>query len=258
VIGSGTAPNPGLGFPDHLGKEGSGEGASAWPWQLSLGGEERGHLPPDFFLRDAASVARGLLGTCLRSTIGGVEVEGVVVEVEAYVGPDDPASHAAERIGRTPRNESMHGPPGRAYVYRSYGIHWCLNVVTGEEGFPAAVLFRALATIRGEEGARERRAGREPLCAGPGRLSQALGVTGALDGHSLDSAPLELLRGWRVPDEVVGVSGRVGVREAAHWPLRFYLLDHPEVSRGPRGVALKSLPFQGRPPGHLIQDANGA
>jgi len=258
VTRPGTGPDPGAGPPARPGRGGSGERSSAWPWRLSLAGGEGGHLPREFFLRDAASVARDLLGTCLRSTVGGVEVEGVVVETEAYLGPEDPASHAAERIGRTPRNESMHGPPGRAYVYRSYGIHWCLNVVTGEEGFPAAVLLRALAIIRGQEQARERRGGREPLCAGPGRLSQALGVTGVLDGHPLATPPLELLRGWPVPDERVAVSGRVGIREAAHWPLRFYLLDHPEVSRGPRGGASTPLTLPGRPPGPPTRDPNGA
>jgi DNA-3-methyladenine glycosylase len=164
--------------------------------------------------------------------VGGIRVEGVVVETEAYLGPDDPASHAARRIGRTSRNETMYGPPGRAYVYRSYGIHWCLNVVTGEEGFPAAVLLRGLDPIRGIEWVRVRRGGKEPLCAGPGRLGQGLGVTGALDGHPLETPPLELLQGWQIRDEAVAVSGRIGVGKAADWPLRFYLLDHPQVSPG--------------------------
>jgi DNA-3-methyladenine glycosylase len=169
--------------------------------------------------------------------MGGVEVRGVVVETEAYLGPEDPASHAAERIGRTPRNESMFGPPGRAYVYRSYGMHWCLNVVTGEEGSPAAVLIRGLDPIQGIGTMRERRGGAEPIGAGPGRLCQALGVTGDLDGHPLQVPPLELYRGWRVPKERVAVSGRVGIRRAADWPLRFYLRDHPQVSPGPRKSA---------------------
>lgn len=189
-------------------------------------------------------MARDLLGTCLRSTVGGAEVLGVVVETEAYVGPHDPASHAAERIGRTARNESMFGPPGHAYVYRSYGIHWCLNVVTGMEGFPAAVLVRGVDPVGGVEIVRERRKGRTPLCAGPGRLSEGLGVTGALDGHPLNSPPLELFRGWEVPQESVAVSGRVGIGEAAHWPLRFYLRGHPQVSRGPREEH-SSLPSPG-------------
>lgn len=178
-------------------------------------------------------MARNLLGTCFRSVIGNEVMEAVVVEAEAYVGPHDPASHAAARIGLTYRNRSMFGPPGRAYVYRSYGIHWCLNVVTGEPGFPAAVLVRALDPIRGEEKMLRNRGGRTPLCAGPGRLTQALGVTGDLDGHLLDRPPLQLLRGWPVPDGLVSVSGRIGVRQAADWPLRFYLRGNSEVSRGP-------------------------
>jgi DNA-3-methyladenine glycosylase len=197
-------------------------------------------LLDSFFLRDAATVARDLLGTCFRSTVGGAEVLGVVVETEAYVGPHDPASHAAKRIGRTVRNESMYGPPGQAYVYRSYGIHWCLNVVTGEEGFPAAVLIRGLDPVEGLEPVKTRRKGRKPLCAGPGRLCEALGVTGALDRHPLRSPPLELLRGWDVSSELVAVSGRVGIRRAADWPLRFYLRGHPQVSRGPRKGAAPS------------------
>jgi DNA-3-methyladenine glycosylase len=192
-------------------------------------------------------VARDLLGACFRSTLGGSEVLGVVVEVEAYIGPGDPASHAAERIGRTRRNESMYGPPGRAYVYRSYGIHWCLNVVTGAEGFPAAVLIRGLEVIGGLEAAMERRRGRGPLSAGPGRLCEALGVTGEMDGHPLDEPPLELLQGWTVPEEAVAVSGRVGIRLAADWPLRFFLRGHPQVSRGPREAGAFRLARPSKP-----------
>ncbi len=221
-------------FPPHpAGRSGKGA-ATPWAWRSSLSRGVDFHLPEAFFLGDAAQVARDLLGTCFRSTVEGAEVRGVVVETEAYVGPHDPASHAAERIGRTLRNHSMHGPPGRAYVYRIYGVHWCLNVVTGEEGYPAAVLIRGLDPVAGEDVMRARRRGREPSCAGPGRLCEALGVTGTLDGHPLDSPPLELLRGWVVSREHIAVSGRVGIRRAAEWPLRFYLRGHPQVSRGPR------------------------
>jgi DNA-3-methyladenine glycosylase len=161
-------------------------------------------------------------------------VEGIIVETEAYVGPHDPASHAAARIGTTGRNQSMFGLAGSAYVYLSYGIHWCLNVVTGSEGFPAAVLVRALEPLAGKEAMEERRGGNRPLCSGPGRLCQALGVTGSLDGHDLRYAPLQLLEGWTVPEESVGKSGRVGIRHAADWLLRFYLKGHPSVSGRPR------------------------
>ena len=180
------------------------------------------------------------MGACFRSTTGGEEVRGVVVETEAYVGPEDPASHAAARIGATGRNRSMFGPPGTAYVFRSYGIHWCLNVVTGSVGFPAAVLIRALDPLGGLAVIARRRKGRTPLCAGPGRVGEALGVTRSLDGHPLHRPPLELLQGWKVPKAAVAVSGRVGIRKAVDWPLRFFLRGHPEVSAGPRkaGTAL--------------------
>ena len=207
--------------------------AMPWAWRSSWTAVGRTSLPDTFLLEDARAVARNLLGSCLRSTVGGVVSEGVIVETEAYLGPEDPASHAAARIGRTPRNETMFGPPGLAYVYRSYGIHWCLNVVTGETGFPAAVLIRALDPVTGLDHMRARRGPKGPLCSGPGRLCQALGITGALDGHPLKDPPLELLAGWTVPAEAVAESGRVGVRNAADWPLRFYLRGHPEVSRGP-------------------------
>lgn len=208
--------------------------ATPWAWRSSWPEEDAGPIPVDFFRRDAGTVARELLGSRLRSSLGGTVVEGVVVETEAYVGPEDPASHGAAGIGQTRRNQSMFGPAGRAYVYRSHGIHWCLNVVTGEPGFPAAVLLRALDPIVGTGEMLLRRGGRRPLCAGPGRLAQALGVSGEMDGHSLAGPPLQLLRGWAVGEEAIAVSGRIGVAKAADWPLRFYLRGHPEVSRGPR------------------------
>ncbi|MCJ7628751.1 MAG: DNA-3-methyladenine glycosylase [Longimicrobiales bacterium] len=179
-------------------------------------------------------VARELLGCYLRSTVDGVVAEGVIVETEAYIGPHDPASHAAARIGKTARNRTMFGHPGHAYVYRSYGIHWCLNVVTEEVGFPAAVLIRALDPIVGVEEMRERRGGTAPLCAGPGRLTQALGVSGELDGHPMWEEPLTLSSACRIPKADIGVSGRIGIRRASDRLLRFYIRGHPEVSGRPR------------------------
>jgi DNA-3-methyladenine glycosylase len=180
-------------------------------------------------------VARDLLGCRLRSTVGKVATAGIIVETEAYVGSHDPASHAVATVGRTRRNASMFGPPGRAYVYRSYGIHWCLNVVTEPEGFPAAVLIRGLAPLEGTgEMARRRGGRRHPLCAGPGRLAQALGVTGELDGHPLWKAPLTIGPCEETPDVPVGVSGRIGIRHATDWPLRFFLRGSPGVSGNPR------------------------
>lgn len=176
-------------------------------------------------------VARALLGTRLVATTDGVRTAGVIVETEAYRGPDDPASHAATRNGRTVRNAAMFGPAGRAYVYRIYGMHWCVNIVTGADGDPQAVLIRALDPLEGEEEMRRRRGGAPRLASGPGRLCQALGVTGALYGHDLRHPPLEVRSGWSIPDEQVGVSGRIGVRAAGDWPLRFFVRGNAAVSR---------------------------
>jgi DNA-3-methyladenine glycosylase len=171
------------------------------------------------------------------STIGGVTTAGRIVETEAYIGPHDPASHAAERIGRTRRNASMFGPPGLAYVYRIYGVHWCLNVVTDEAEFPAAVLVRALEPLRGLGAMRLRRmTGSTPppdrsLASGPGRLAAALGVTGLQDGHPMDLAPLWISPADATPAASVETGPRVGITRAADWPLRFWLSGSPWVSR---------------------------
>ena len=143
----------------------------------------------------------------------------------------------AERIGRTRRNESMFGNPGIAYVYRIYGIHWCLNVVTDELHFPAAVLIRALEPVHGLEHMRARRyAGQKQLpatalCSGPGRLAEALGITGQLDGHPLDRAPLWLRAAQALAPGHVSAGPRVGITRAADWPLRFWETGNRWVSR---------------------------
>jgi DNA-3-methyladenine glycosylase len=189
---------------------------------------------PERLLEDPAEqVAPRLLGATLRSTVGGVETSGRIVEVEAYVGLDDPASHAARRIGRTRRNEAMFGPPGTAYVYRSYGIHWCLNVVTSSVGDPSAVLVRALAPLTGHDVMQERRGRSSHVCSGPGRLCEALGISGELDGHRLDEPPLELLLGQGVEPGMIRVGPRVGITRARDWPLRFWIDGDPHVSRRP-------------------------
>lgn len=174
--------------------------------------------------------ARRLLGACLVSTVGGHRTVGVIVETEAYGGPDDPASHASTAHGPTPRNRVMFGPPGRAYVYRSYGVHWCMNVVTGAEGVAQAVLIRGVEPLEGEEVMASRRGGAAPLGAGPGRLCAALAISDALYGHDLREPPLRLEAGWSVPDEAIGLSRRVGVSAAVDWPYRFFV-------RGSRGVS---------------------
>lgn len=199
------------------------------PWRGALKPDST--IEPGLLGSDARRVARRLLGSRLRSTVGGLACEGVIVETEAYLGPWDPASHTATVSGITPRNRAMFGPPGHAYVYRSYGVHWCLNVVTGREGEGEAVLIRGLDPLVGEAVMSRRRSGRAPLAAGPGRLGQALGITGALYGHDLSAPPLELLPGWEVPEDLVGTTGRVGVRNAPEWPLRFFVVGSPGVSR---------------------------
>ena len=196
-------------------------------------------LDRDFFARPAQEVAPDLLGTRLVSTAAGRRAEGVIVEVEAYLGRSDPASHAATRNGRTRRNASMFGSPGRAYVYLSYGIHWCLNVVTGQDGHPCAVLIRAIDPIVGLDVMADRRGRSRDLGSGPGRVGQALGVTAVLDGHDLSTEPLRLLAGWPVPPSSVGVSPRIGVSRAREWPLRYYVSGNGSVSRGPRTRSLE-------------------
>lgn len=177
-----------------------------------------------FFARDVHAVAPDLVGCTL--LVDGVG--GVIVEVEAYA-PGDPASHSFR--GRTSRNAAMFGPPGRLYVYRSYGIHWCANVVCEAEGVGAAVLLRALEpTSRIEEMYRRRRIDNPlALCAGPGRLTQALGVTGEHDGHPLDRAPFRLLQRPALVDVVSGP--RVGISSATELPWRYALRGSPYVSR---------------------------
>ncbi len=184
-----------------------------------------------FFAREAELVARELLGARLVSNLGGVKTAGVIVETEAYGGGDDPASHAATQVGRTERNAAMFGPAGRAYIYRAYGMHWCANVVTGRQGDPQAVLLRGLDPLVGEQEMARRRGRTEALASGPGRLCQALDIGGLLYGHDLSCPPLQLRRGWTVPDSGVGVSGRIGVRDASDWPLRFFVKGNPGVSR---------------------------
>jgi DNA-3-methyladenine glycosylase len=155
-------------------------------------------------------------------------VGGMIVEVEAYDG-EDPAAHGYR--GRTQRNASMFGPAGHAYVYRSYGIHWCLNLVCAGEGEPEAALVRALEPTAGFDAMRARRGLAEPrlLCSGPGRLCQALGITREHDGLALDQPPFEL-RAAPGPVEVV-TGTRIGLTKAADRPWRFALAGSKYVSR---------------------------
>jgi DNA-3-methyladenine glycosylase len=181
-------------------------------------------LSREFFARSVHEVAPELIGVTL--LVDGVG--GPIVEVEAY-DQEDPASHGFR--GRTVRNASMFGPPGHAYVYRSYGIHWCLNLVCGREDVPEAALIRALEPVAGIERMRERRGLVSPLllCAGPGRLCQALDVTSAYDGLPLDDPPFELRPRNGEVDVVAG--SRIGITRAIEQPWRYALAGSRYVSR---------------------------
>lgn len=187
-------------------------------------------LSRSFYRRDPRQVAPELLNKVL---VHGA-VAGRIVEVEAYVGGDDPASHAYR--GKTRRNATMFGPPGRLYVYFSYGVHWCANAVCGDEGEGVAVLVRALAPELGVEVMRRRRpAARSDrdLCNGPGKLCQALGITGAHDGADLvvgSGGPVVVDDGV-APPVVPGNSVRVGLRVGTEHPWRWYVDAHPCLSR---------------------------
>lgn len=189
-------------------------------------------LATAFYARPTTSVARRLLGHILVSDIGGRRTAGRIVEVEAYVGPRDPACHAYEGR-RTARCEALYGAPGIAYVYFTYGMHWCLNAVTERTDFPAAVLIRALEPLAGLAAMRERRGvmADRALCSGPARLCEALGITGKENGVSLQRGRLKIMRAGRPRSARVVAGPRVGITRAIEWPLRFYLADSPWVSR---------------------------
>ena len=169
-----------------------------------------------FFARDVHAVARDLIGaTFLFKGVG-----GRIVEVEAY-HHTDPAAHSYN--GQTPRNAVMFGPPGYAYVYRSYGIHWCVNFVCEQEGSASAVLIRAIEPIEGIAAMRRRRHFKDErlLCAGPGRACQALGITAAHNGLALDAPPFALTA--RTDDVPIAIGPRIGITKAADLPWRYGL-----------------------------------
>ncbi len=195
--------------------------------------------------RDAPDVARHLLGAVLESRIGGDVASGRIVETEAYLGLEDPASHAFAPRGRTARNEVLFHRAGALYVYVSYGVHRCVNVVTGAAGVPHGVLIRALEPMRGRRVMERRRKRSDALCNGPGRLAQALGIAMRHNGASLETGEARILKGDVVPNGAVGRSGRIGVSAARDWPLRYFLRGHPDVKRPRDGV----LDVHGRPAG---------
>jgi DNA-3-methyladenine glycosylase len=181
-------------------------------------------LTREFFARSVHEVAPELIGATL--LVDGVG--GTIVEVEAY-DQDDPASHGFR--GRTARTASMFGSAGHAYVYRSYGIHWCLNLVCAEEDRAEAALVRALEPTSGVDAMRERRGldAARALCSGPGRLCQALGITRVHDGLALDEPPFELLA--REAEASLAIGPRIGITRAVEQPWRYGLAGSPFLSR---------------------------
>src|SRR5690348_15304464 len=182
-------------------------------------------LKREFFARSVHEVAPDLIGVTL--LVDGVG--GRIVEVEAY-DQQDPASHAY--AGRTARNAVMFGPPGYAYVYRAYGIHWCLNLVCGAVGEAEAVLVRALEPLEGIAEQRRRRGVQDlrALCSGPGKLCQALGVTREHDGLALDEPPFELIARPRKPPRIA-VGPRIGITRGTELAWRYGLAGSPFLSR---------------------------
>jgi DNA-3-methyladenine glycosylase len=188
-------------------------------------------LPVYFFDRPADVVARDLLGALVVSRAGGVRTSARIVETEAYLGYRDPASHGYLHR-RNERNAALFGPPGSWYVYLSYGIHWCANLVCEAEGTASAVLLRALEPVEGIAIMRQRRdrVDDRQLCSGPGKLCQALGITRELDGRMMPGSEV-LVRPAAVSLPVeVAVTPRIGITKAADWPLRFLVRGNPHVS----------------------------
>jgi DNA-3-methyladenine glycosylase len=195
-------------------------------------------LPAGFYRRPLLEVTRDLLGRLLvhHAPEGTAAVR--LVETEAYDGVGrDPASHAHR--GPTPRNAVMFGPPGHLYLYFTYGMHWCANVVCGPEGVAQAVLLRAGEPVLGAALLAARRPASRPrdLARGPARLCQALGLAGWANGASLAAGPVLLTAGWPVPEDRVAWTGRVGVTAAADRPWRALVAGHPSVSPGRPGRA---------------------
>jgi DNA-3-methyladenine glycosylase len=194
-------------------------------------------LPRDFYARPTLEVARELLGKVLVHHAPAGTASGVIVETEAYIGESDPACHAAP--GPTRRNAPLYGPPGIAYVYLNYGIHYLVNAVTEPDGWPAAVLIRALEPLEGESLMRRRRArgtGRratelpvEGLCRGPGNLTRALGISLAHNQRDLVASRLRI-EDAGLPARPLATSTRIGINVGTERPWRFFASDSASVS----------------------------
>jgi DNA-3-methyladenine glycosylase len=193
-------------------------------------------LPEVFFDRPPEIVAPDLLGCVVATCVHGVLAAGVIVETEAYLGSDDPGSHAATK-GMTRRNAVMYGPAGTAYVYFTYGNHYMLNLVCGSQGVAGAVLIRALRPVLGIDAMTSRRHGRPlgDLCSGPGKLAGALGLDLSDNGSALGVGRITVYDGDLGERETVAVSGRVGLRRGHELQLRYFVEGDPFVSRARTG-----------------------
>lgn len=189
-------------------------------------------IPAAFYARDTELVARDLLGAILETHSEQGVTSGRIVETEAYVGEHDAACHAA--AGRTARTDPLYGPPGVAYVYFIYGVHWCVNAVTRPAGLPSAVLIRALEPVDGIDVMWKRRPRAKrvaELTNGPGKLCAALGIVGAHNRLPLQQPPIVIRRGAPVAATDIVETTRIGITKAADWPLRWYVRGSEFVSR---------------------------
>ena len=187
-------------------------------------------LPRDFYNRPPQIVARDLLGKQLIRIIDCRRVGGIISEVEAYGGEQDLASHA--KSGLTPRNKAMYGPAGYAYIYFTYGMHHCCNVVCGPEGFGSGVLIRAVEPVEGVEMIEARRGmSGVNVTNGPGKICHALDIDRRLSGHSLAEPPVWLIRRPALPDSAITTGPRIGISKAVHELRRFYVTDSRYVSK---------------------------
>jgi DNA-3-methyladenine glycosylase len=200
-------------------------------------------LSSAFYDRDTLLVARDLLGAVMTCRTDEGTASGIIVETEAYLGVEDAACHAV--AGRTTRTWHLFGPPGTAYVYRIYGMHWCVNAVTMPEGIGSAVLIRALAPLDGLTLMRQRRprASRDrDLTNGPGKLCAALGIDERHDGVSLSLSSLRICAGVAVDDTQVVMTPRIGITRAAALPYRYFIDGEPNVSATPK--AFERRPYR--------------
>jgi DNA-3-methyladenine glycosylase len=189
-------------------------------------------LPVAFYNRETETVGRELIGAVLEANSSEGVASGMIVETEAYIGEHDEACHAF--AGLTKRTAPLYGKPGTSYVYFIYGMYWCFNAVTREQGLPSAVLIRAVEPFQGIDLMRRRRPGAKreaDLTNGPGKLCLALGIGREMNELSLQRGPLLIRKGIEVPDSDIQVTPRIGITKAVDWPLRWIVKGNPYLSR---------------------------